>query len=118
MGKSFGGLKKKLYLCTQKSRGSPKIIKQQKKKERVMEVKIMGILSLVPNKKDEEFRPLIEKAKLSELESQDEFVDTWIDNEDTEKDEKEFLLHAKDKGYSVYGYKEDWQVVALVAIDE
>ena len=65
----------------------------------------MGILSLVPNKKDEEFRPLIEKAKLSELESQDEFVDTWIENEDTEKD-------------SVYGYKEDWQVVALVAIDE
>ena len=55
---------------------------------------------------------------MSELESQDEFVDTWIENEDTEKDEKEFLLHAKDKGYSVYGYKEDWQVVALVAIDE
>lgn len=91
---------------------------KKKRKERVMEVKIMGILSLVPNKKDEEFRPLIEKAKLSELESQDEFVDTWIDNEDTEKDEKEFLLHAKDKGYSVYGYKEDWQVVALVAVDE
>ena len=98
----------------QKSRDSPKIII---KTIRVMEVKIMGIYSLVESS-ESELRPRIENASLSELECQDEFIDAWLEDEDTDKEERDFILHAKDKGYSIYGFKEDWQVIALVAVDE
>ena len=43
----------------------------------------MGIYSLVESS-ESELRPRIENASLSELECQDEFVDAWLEDGDTD----------------------------------